>query len=95
MTGSPEQLLCPEGHTYTSLALALATNRGTVAALWRAVRALEDDAAGLTYLAQRDGFGSSEARLTEAGQTREAALRLREHAADAQRRLDALARDLT
>jgi hypothetical protein len=94
LSGDPDRLLCSEGHNYTSLALALATNSGTVRALWRAIRALEDDAAGLTYLAGRQDYGSSSARLAEAAEAREAAFRLREHAAAAQRRLNVLAADL-
>ena len=81
---------CEEGHRFTAVALALATNRGSVRALWSAIRALEDDAAGLDYLAGRAHEPRAADRKQEAQEAREAALRLRAYANAAQRRLDAL-----
>jgi hypothetical protein len=81
---------CAEGHRFTAVALALATNGDAVRALWSAIRALEDDAAGLDYLADRAGDPCAADRRQEASDAREAALRLRGYASAAQRRLDPL-----
>ncbi len=85
-------LVCEEGHRYTSLGLALATNVGAVNAVWRAVRALEDDAAGLDWLASREAVNPAQAQKQreEAAGAREAAGQLRTVAGQAQRRLEAL-----
>ncbi len=84
---------CPEDHVYTVIGLALTTNIAALRALWLAIRALEDDAASLNYMAGKygDGFGSSaEARRAEAAAALAAASTLRDHARRAQARLDAL-----
>lgn len=83
-------LSCAEGHSYTSISLALATNREVVRALWLAIRSLDDDALGLTHLAQRYPDHLAGSRLQEAAEARAAAERLRTHAAAAQRRLRSL-----
>lgn len=84
---------CPEHHRYTAVGLALANNIAALRALWSAIRALEDDAAGLTYMAATygDELGTpAEARRAEAEAAMETAAALREHARRAQQRLDAL-----
>lgn len=95
LTGATADLLrCPEGHDYTPIALSMATNRSTVEALWLAIRALEDDAAGLRHLARLPEYEArAQARLQEAEAAAAAAARLRQHAEDAQRRLESLALD--
>jgi hypothetical protein len=85
---------CPEGHSYTAIGLAMATTRKTVSALWSAIRALEDDAAGLEYLAQQQPEAHAAARRREAKESRAAAEHLRVHASAAQRRLEALTQDV-
>lgn len=89
-----EHLVCSEGHSYTSLGLALASNLTAVNALWRAIRALEDDAAGLEWSARRaaDAGDASTAGHHEADAAagREAARSLRVLAEQTQQRLDAL-----
>ena len=87
-------LHCPEGHEYTLLSLSLATNRRTVEALWLAIRALEDDAAGLRLLAERPGALLPQDRGREADAAQQAAVHLRTYAVAAQQRLDALTADL-
>lgn len=85
--------MCPEDHRYTVVGLALTTNLAALRALWLAIRALEDDATGLEYMASQygDNFGmSAEARRGEAAAALNAANTLREHARRAQDRLDAL-----
>lgn len=85
--------VCREDHRYSALGLALTTNVSALRALWMAIRALEDDAASLDFLATHhgDSFGQmAEARRGEAAATRGAAETLREHARLAQQRLDAL-----
>lgn len=84
---------CQEDHHYTVIGLALTSNIAAVRALWMAIRALEDDAAGLEYMASHygDGFGmSAAARREEAKAALAAANSLREHARRAQNRLDEL-----
>lgn len=84
---------CPEDHHYTVVGLALTTNIAALRALWMAIRALEDDAASLTYMAAHygDDYGmSSDARRAEAEAALAAAETLRSHAQRAQDRLDAL-----
>jgi hypothetical protein len=84
---------CREAHQYTVLGLALTTNIAALRALWMAIRALEDDAASLTYMATNygDQFGlPADARRAEADAALQAARMLREHAQRAQKRLDAL-----
>lgn len=88
-----ETFECPEDHRYSVLGLALTYNIAAVRALWSAIRALEDDAAGLRYMASTygDSFGlPAEARRAEADAAVAAAMLLREHARRAQDRLDAL-----
>jgi len=84
---------CPEGHRYTVIGLALTTNISAVPALWMAIRALEDDAGSLRYMASQHGdtLGmSADERRREAAEAMEAAETLRAHAQRAQNRLDAL-----
>lgn len=84
---------CQEDHDYTVVGLALTTNIAALRAIWAAIRALEDDASALSYMAERygDHFGlSATARRAEAQAARDAANVLREHAQRAQKRLDAL-----
>lgn len=84
---------CHEDHRYTVIGLALTTNIAALRALWMAIRALEDDAASLNYMATRygDRFGlPAEARRREAVAALDAAGLLRGHARRAQDRLDAL-----
>jgi hypothetical protein len=84
---------CQEDHRYTVVGLALTTNVAALRALWLAIRALEDDAASLSYMASHygDDFGmSADARRAEAAAALDAAERLRSHARRAQDRLDAL-----
>lgn len=80
---------CDEGHEFTAIGLALATNQASVRTLWLAIHALENDAAGLDYLAGQDHPRASQ-RQREAAQARDAAQRLRGYAKAAQDRLDAL-----
>jgi hypothetical protein len=84
---------CPEDHRYTVVGLALTTNIAALRALWMAIRALEDDAHGLRYMAKHygDTFGrGAELRLDEAAAALKAAEILRKQAHRAQARLDAL-----
>lgn len=84
---------CPEDHHYTIIGLALTTNIAALRSLWLAIRALEDDAHSLNYMATNygDRFGvPAEARRREAAAALEAAEMLRGHARRAQARLDAL-----
>ena len=84
---------CREDHDYTVVGLALTTNIAALRALWVAIRALEEDAAGLGYMAEHygDDYGlSAESRRAEAKAALEAAELLRGHARRAQQRLDAL-----
>jgi len=92
MQQQQDRLVCGEGHAYTDLGLALATNVAVVSALWRAIRALEDDAVGLDWLATRraaDGRQAA-AQRDEAAAARDAGSTLRRYAGQAQARLDAL-----
>lgn len=84
---------CQEDHHYSVVGLALTTNIAALRALWLAIRALENDAASLDYMASQygDGFGmSAHARRGEAAAAVAAAEMLRDHAQRAQDRLDAL-----
>jgi len=84
---------CQENHHYTVVGLALTTNIAALRALWLAIRALEDDAASLNYMATHygDDYGmSADARRAEATAAIAAAETLRKHAQRAQERLDAL-----
>jgi hypothetical protein len=75
------------------MGLALTTNLHAVRALWMAIRALEDDAGSLMYMASQhsDEFRiSAVERRKEADEALEAAATLRTHAQRAQNRLDAL-----
>jgi hypothetical protein len=84
---------CPEGHPYAVVDLALTTNTAALQALWMAIRALEDDACSLKYMAAHygDAMGMSAAhRNAEAEAALEAATILRGHAKRAQEKLDAL-----
>jgi hypothetical protein len=85
--------ICTESHRYTVIGLALTTNIAALRAVWLAVRALEEDAASLTFMAERygDDFGmAADARLSEADAATAAAGVLRSHARSAQDRLDML-----
>ena len=85
-------ITCDNGHRFAPEGLALASNQGAVAALWRAITALEDDAAGLDWMVrggrapqhQRDNYSR------QAAEGRQAADVLRRHAKAAQERLDSL-----
>lgn len=84
---------CREDHRYTIIGLALTTNIDALRALWLAIRALENDAAGLELMAAKygDRLGlPAEARRREAVAALDAAGLLRGHARRAQERLDAL-----
>ncbi|MCU1693368.1 MAG: hypothetical protein JWM64_2459 [Frankiales bacterium] len=84
---------CSEDHHYTVVGLALTTNIAALRSLWMAIRALEQDAASLHYLAQLYGDDASmsvDQRRAEADAAYEAAHLLRGHARRAQDRLDAL-----
>jgi hypothetical protein len=82
---------CPTGHVFDPEGLSLATNMAAARALWLAVSAMEDDAAGLSWRAQRVVSGGQEALLAEAQAARDAAATLRVLAKAAQQRLDGLA----
>lgn len=86
------QLACEQQHAFTPDGLTLASNLAAVKALWMAIRALEDDAAGLEWrLGQRTPADHLHAEYErQAAATREAARHLREMAGAAQARLDAL-----
>ncbi len=91
-----DEAVCPNGHVFDAVGLSLATNIAATRALWLAVNAMEDDAAGLAWRAQRspavDGAESlqAESLLAEARAARDAATTLRVLATAAQRRLDGL-----
>lgn len=87
------EALCPNGHVFDAAGLSLATNMASARALWLAVRAMEDDAAGLSWRADRTNE-TADAKVTllsQAEDARSAAASLRVLAAAAQRRLDDLA----
>jgi hypothetical protein len=87
-----DEAVCPNGHVFEAEGLSLATNMAAARALWLAVNAMEDDAAGLAWRAQRHApDGGAQALLAEAQAAREAAASLRALAGAAQRRLDGLA----
>lgn len=84
---------CPENHRYSVVGLALTTNIAALRALWMAIRALEDDAYSLRYLATHygDQFGlSADRRRAEAAAALDAGETLKKHAQRAQDRLEAL-----
>jgi hypothetical protein len=84
---------CQEDHRYTIVGLALTTNIAALRALWMAIRALEDDAVSLNYMAEHfgDQHGMrADKRRDEASAALDAAKVLRTHAKRAQERLDAL-----
>lgn len=89
-----DTLRCAEGHGYTVVGLALTTNVAALRALWLAIRALEDDASTLRYMAEhyegQFGAGQPAARREEAAAALDAAHLLRTHALQAQARLDNL-----
>jgi hypothetical protein len=86
-----DEARCPNGHVFDAEGLSLATNMAAARALWLAVSAMQDDAAGLAWRAQRSGAGeTADALLVEAQAARDAATTLRRLAAAAQRRLDTL-----
>lgn len=92
LSGLDDHITCDNGHRFAPEGLALASNHGAVAALWRAITALEDDAAGLDWMVrserapqhQRDNY------IRQAAEGRHAAELLRRHAKAAQDRLDSL-----
>lgn len=93
VTQGEDTFRCTEDHHYTVVGLALTTNIAALRALWMAIRALEDDAVSLKYMASHygDKFGmSADARRAEAAAAQTAAEILRAHAKRAQDRLDAL-----
>ena len=84
---------CGEDHRYSVVGLALTTNIAALRALWLGIRALEDDAASLRYMADHygDDFGmSAGARRAEADAAASAAEVLRVQARRAQDRLSQL-----
>jgi hypothetical protein len=87
-----DEAACPSGHVFDSEGLSLATNMAAARALWLAVRALEDDAAGLAWRAGRSRVepGTRAGLLEQAEGARTAASSLRVLAAAAQQRLDGL-----
>lgn len=87
-----DEAACASGHVFDSEGLSLATNMAAARALWLAVRALEDDAAGLSWRAGRSRV-APETRaglLEQADGARSAASSLRRLAVAAQQRLDGL-----
>jgi hypothetical protein len=73
---------CPENHQHTVLGLVQYTNAAAVRALWKAIRALEDDAFSLELMADQHGgaFGATaDTRRAEAKEARADALLLRRH----------------
>lgn len=89
---------CQEAHDYTVLDLALTTNIAALRAIWQAIRALEDDAASLNYMAQNYGDDHgipAKTRRDEADAAIATAKILRGHAQRAQERLHALPATLT
>ena len=86
-----EEATCANKHVFKVEGLSLATNLLAARALWLAVTAMEDDAAGLAWRAQRTPAGrTAEALLAQAQGARDAATTLRVLAVAAQQRLDAL-----
>lgn len=86
-----DEAVCANGHVYDAEGLSLATDIAAARSLWLAVNAMEDDAAGLAWRAQRSPGGeAAETLLAEAKAARDAAASLRVLAAAAQRRLDGL-----
>lgn len=77
--------VCPAGHRWVGVPEDAAT--GLVAALWRAVQALEDDAAALAYDAasQADDPEAAAGRRERAAAAGAAAAALRRHAQDLSR----------
>ena len=87
-----DEAACGNGHVFDAEGLSLATNMAAARALWLAVNAMEDDAAGLTWRAQRTPSGErADALVREATAARDAAASLRKLANAAQLRLDGLA----
>ena len=92
LSGIDGHVACDNGHRFTPEGLALASNHVAVAALWLAITALEDDAAGLEWMV-REGRAPAHQRENysrQAAEGREAAEVLRRHAQAAQDRLDSL-----
>ena len=87
-----DETACDAGHVFDTASLTLAANMAAARALWQAVRAMEDDAAGLLWRAERPGSSeeSVSALTAQAGEATRAAGTLRDLAVAAQRRLDAL-----
>ncbi len=86
-----DEAVCVNGHVFDLEGLSLATNMLAARALWLAVNAMEDDAAGLAWRARSSPAGeSAETLLAEAQAARDAAASLRVLAVAAQRRLDNL-----
>lgn len=83
---------CDNGHRFTPEGLAFAVNQAAVRALWLAIRALQDDAAGLEWML-REGRAPEHQRenyARQAAEGRQAAEVLLAHAQAAQDRLDRL-----
>lgn len=87
-----DEAACANGHVFDATGLSLATNMGAARALWLAVSAMQDDAAGLAWRAKQPEVaeGTSASLLEQAQEAREAAVALRVLASAAQRRLDGL-----
>lgn len=92
LNGLDSVVACDNGHRFTPEGLALVSNHGAVAALWLAITALEDDAAGLEWMV-REGRAPEHLRdnyVVQAAEGKSAADVLRRHAQAAQGRLDSL-----
>ena len=93
MPDERDSFSCKDDHHYTVVSLALTTNLAALRAIWLAIRALEDDAASLNYMAATygDHYGMpAERRRSEASAATAAAEMLRGHARRAQQRLESL-----
>lgn len=88
----PDEASCSTGHVFDAASLTLAGNMAAARALWMAMRAMEDDAAGLNWRAGQ-AYTPPEVSIelrAEEQTAREAAAALRLLAKAAQQRLDAL-----
>lgn len=92
MSESPDGFTCERDHAFTSEGLTLAGNLAAVQALWLAIRALEDDAAGLDWVVKtgRCPANRQGEYARQAAENREAARALRVMAEAAQARLNSL-----
>ncbi|MCW2543014.1 MAG: hypothetical protein JWM40_566 [Frankiales bacterium] len=88
----PQEAVCPSGHAFDASGLTLASNMAAARALWMATRAMEDDAAGLSWRAVQVETTEVDAAAlrAQADSSRTAAETLKALAQAAQRRLDDL-----